>query len=196
MRLIALLAALMLAGCSTTPEQVDRVIDLAENVATNFNAGAAGAGMPVESVDGTPDAQQPPPAPSNTQPAIADTRDALDISTARTISKYVKNIPSMPIAGDLRNVKLTADRVTFETSGEPWISSEWGRIAIVFRHNGELICGEFDARRPNQRMKGLENVHGNYIQNKQPNKGERIGLVVYDMKGTRRSNVADAGLWP
>lgn len=63
--IIATYAAVILAGCTTTPEQVGRVIDLAESVATNLNAGAAGAGMPVESGAGTPTPQPPSLAPSN-----------------------------------------------------------------------------------------------------------------------------------
>lgn len=191
---------LLLAGCSTTPEQVNRAFDIAENVASNLNAGAVGEASPVV-VCNNP---QPSTAPAFSngvplgEPSGAHTppfSDSLDISKARTISKYVKNIPAMPIKGELLNVKLSADRVTFETSGEDWIAKEWGRIAIIFEHNGELIAGEFDARKPAQRMKGLENIHGGYIQNKIPAQGLKVYLVVYDMKGTQRSNVAFAGEW-
>jgi hypothetical protein len=122
-------------------------------------------------------------------------QDAIDISSGRTISKYVKNIHAMPVAGELRNIKLSTDRVSFETSDEAWISKEWGRIALVFWNEGQLILGEFDARKPGQKMKGLENIHGGYIQSKQPKQGDSVWFVVYDMTGTKRSNVAAGGLW-
>ena len=194
MRLIAIAALLCLAGCATTPEQVDRAFDIAENVASNLNAGAvstSGGGKSDQGFDPVAEQAVPPSHPS----APFSNLDAIDISKARTISKYVKNIPAMPIKGELRNIKLSSDRVTFETSGEDWIAKEWGRIAIIFEHNGELIAGEFDARKPAQRMKGLENIHGGYIQNKIPAQGSKVYLVVYDMKGTQRSNVAFAGEW-
>lgn len=162
-----------------------------------WNAGAkpkpAPVPPPVADGDGLPPARPPERGEGTPSPNPAD---AIDISTARTISKYVRNIPAMPVAGELRNVKLSADRVTFETSSEKWIAGEWGRIAIIFRDvDGALIAGEFDARKPGQRMKGLENIHGGYIQGKQPEKGAPVFFVVYDMKGTQRSNVAAGGLW-
>lgn len=159
-----------------------------------WNAGAKPKPAPVP----PPPVPEPSPEPSepSAPPVVANPADAIDISGARTISKYVRNIPAMPVRGELRNVKLSADLVTFETSGEPWISSEWGRIAILFRDaDGALIAGEFDARKPGQRMKDLENIHGGYIQNKQPEKGAPVFFVVYDMKGTQRSNVAAGGVW-
>ena len=193
---------LLLAGCSTTPKQIDRAFDIAENVASNLNAGAVGGTPPVVVCNNPQTLPAPPSAeplpltsPQTGSLGSSSSLDAIDISKARTISKYVKNIPAMPIKGELRNVKLSADRVTFETYGEDWIAKEWGRIAIIFEHTGELIAGEFDARKPAQRMKGLENIHGGYIQNKIPAQGSKVYLVVYDMKGTHRSNVAFAGEW-
>ena len=184
--LLASAVSLVLSGCGTVDPAV---VDAVTNAITNRPPPAVitNAPPPPVIVTNTPSPHPPiPPAPSN---------DAIDISGARTISKYVRNIPAMPVRGELRNVKLSADRVTFETSGEPWISSEWGRIAILFEHEGQLIAGEFDARKPGQRMKGLENIHGGYIQNKQPAKGAPVWFVVYDMKGTQRSNVAAGGVW-
>ena len=142
-----------------------------------LNAGAVGGTPPV--VVNNP---QPSPAPPSVEPLPLPAQqtgssgssyiDAINIAISKTISKYVKNIPAMPVAGELRNVNLLANRVTFETSDESWISKEWGRIAIVFRDaDGTLIVGEFDARRPGQRAKGLENIHGGYIQNKKPQSG-------------------------
>ena len=167
-----------------------------------INAGAAGDTSPVV-VCNNP---QPPPAPPSAEPlplpspqtgsAGSSYIDAINIAIAKTISKYVKNVPAMPIDGELKNVRLLTNRVTFETSSESWISKEWGRIAIIFRDaDGTLIVGEFDARRPSQRSKGLENIHGGYIQNKKPRAGDSVWFVVYDMTGTKRSNVASGGVW-
>lgn len=185
---LALICALTLAGCSTTPEQNAAIVDAIQGAASNFNAAAQT--VPIAE----PASNAPPPVITNAPPPSSPL-DALDISKARTISKYVKNIPAMPVRGELRNVKLSGDRVTFETSGEQWIASEWGRIAIIFEHNGELIAGEFDARKPAQRAKGTENITGGYIQNKLPQAGAQVWFVVYDMKGTQRSNVAAGGVW-
>jgi hypothetical protein len=201
-RTFALICALTLAGCSTTPEQNAAIVDAIQGAASNFNASADGAGrIPTDegAQTNTPALpSHPAPAPITNAPTTAPSSplDALDISKARTISKYVKNIPAMPVRGELRNVKLTGDRVTFETSGEPWLG-EWGRIAIIWQDGAELIAGEFDAVKPGRgtRLKGLENIHGGYIQNRQPAKGQAVYFVLYDMKGTQRSNVAAGGVW-
>lgn len=141
---------------------------------------------------------QPSPAPSNsTPPAVADSRDAIDISKARTISKYVKNVPAMPIVTRLFDVNTGHDRVTFNYDKVNWKSDGTidGRIAVIWYEGEQLIIGEFDGKRPNQKMKGLENIHGGYIQGKQPKAGQEVWFVIYDKLGRERSNVASGGLW-
>jgi hypothetical protein len=201
-RTLALIFALTLAGCSTTPEQNAAIVDAIQGAASNFNAAAgcpltngnAGAesGSPASPV-------QPAPAPITNAPipAPSSTFDALDISKARTISKYVKNVPAMPITVRLFNVNTSANRVTFDYTTTGWKSDGTidGRIAIIWQDGLDLIVGEFDGKRPNQRMKGLENIHGGYIQGKQPAKGAPVWYVIYDKTGTQRSNVASGGVW-
>ena len=143
---------------------------------------------PNPQVEGYPEAT---PAP------ISNQLDAIDISKARTISKYVKNVPAMPITVKLYSVNTSADRVTFDYTPTGWKSDGTidGRIAIIWQDGAELIIGEFDGKRPNQKMKGLENIHGGYIQGKKPSKGSPVWYVIYDKIGTQRSNVAAGGVW-
>ena len=191
---VSLFSASFLSGCGTVDPSV---VDAVTNAITNRPAPVVITNTPPPPPVATPETPSnggPLGEPDGAHPPPF--ADAIDISTARTISKYVRNIPAMPIAGELRNLKLSADRVTFETSSEKWIAGEWGRIAILFRDtDGALIAGEFDARKPGQRMKGLENIHGGYILNKQPRAGDAVWFVVYDMKGTQRSNVSLGGDW-
>jgi membrane-associated protease RseP (regulator of RpoE activity) len=188
-RTLALICVLTLAGCSTTPEHNAAIVDAIQGAASNFNAAAQT--VPIAE----PASNAPPQVITNAPPSSPF--DALDISKARTISKYVRNVPAMPITVRLFNVNTSADRVTFDYTTTGWKSDGTidGRIAIIWQDGAELIVGEFDGKRPNQRMKGLENIHGGYIQGKQPAKGAPVWYVIYDKTGTQRSNVAAGGVW-
>ena len=181
----AIAAVCLLPSC--TSKQVAMIHDAITNATVVVPP------MTVEPLPPTPPAPQPPTVVPDPVPAPA-TGDAIDISKARTISKYTKSIPAMPVAGTLEVTKLTTRSVAFKTSEEPWMKG-WGRIAIAWYEGSTLILGEFDAVKPNDREKELENIHGGYIQNKQPPKGAQVWFVFYDLACKQRSTVVPGGVW-
>ena len=159
------------------------------------DATATGSGPLVGQVTNLP----APPIKVSAPLGSASAGDELDISNGRTISKYVRNLPGMPVTRKLNEASL-GSKATFAYDELNWPKKDGNkvtdaRVFIIFHEGGDLILGDFDAKAVGQTSKGLENIFGGYIQGHIPAPGTTCWLCLCSWDGKQRTNVKKLGVW-
>lgn len=66
-----------------------------------------------------------------------------------------------------------------------------GIVCLFYERNGQVVGGKHDWLKPNQKSKGLENVHGGYGGHSMPSKGTPVWTMIVSVDERKRSNLME-----
>lgn len=142
--------------------------------------------------------------PSQDNPVVAGSADALDISGATMLSKHRRhNVAALPIVHTLQGATTGKASMKYEGTPSDWKKTNGidARCYIFWRENGRTYGGHFEWHEPGHDSRELKNIFGGYLDGKRPPSGAEVFYCLADngdMQGSpsKRTNVVAGGRFP
>jgi hypothetical protein len=141
-------------------------------------------------------AQDPASESGASAPAATAGADELDISSARMLGPHkdmvaqhaaiTRALYAANKAGD--SVRLSFEPLSWPSRGSP--KKIDGGVYLFWESGGGVVGGLFDWHGVGQTSKGLENVHGGYLDGQRPPGGAAIWFCIVSLNADERTNVA------
>ncbi len=132
--------------------------------------------------------------PADFAPSVGSADD-LDISGARQLGPHANLSAAHAAVTRLlysANVSGGSVELSFDTLHWPAKRGKKtvdGAVYIFWVSGGQVIGGYFDAHAVGQTRKGLENIHGGYLNGRKPGKGDTVYFALVSLDGRQRTNV-------
>lgn len=138
--------------------------------------------------------------PSTTVPTTAPaapvgSADDLDISAAKSYAPTAyPTAPGASITRMLFSANISGDHVNLSFESLNWPEKSGaktidGGVYIFWLEGSQVVGGYFDAHAVGQTSKGLENIHGGYLNGHRPPRGATVYFALVSIDGKQRTNV-------
>jgi hypothetical protein len=142
-------------------------------------------GVPVPSPEDSGDATTDPTPQEPSSPSLQDIKwlgknysgavEDMELVAATISNSQHSFSPAAPASWPIKTVKVPVQ----------------GIVCLFYDRDGKIVGGKYDWCRPNQKSKGLENVHGGYGGHSMPTKGTPCYTMLVSVDEKKRSNLLE-----